>query len=147
MNIFKYIELLIPIRFRRKKIEIIAKALCSWIKARFDAEEKYVNNLILELGYTSSTIAFVELLNRHFGTDGKITITNGRAPNYDKVYSNTDVEISIWNDTDTIIRADEDCFRGSAFVINIPNDISEDQVRAFVQRYIFIGKEFEIKYI
>ena len=85
MNWDSLIKLLLPIRLRAAKLLIaFLLALTKVTRSKFDLDYQWVQNLIIDLKYTSQVQAMVQLLNDKFdpvsrtievedGTDGNVS--------------------------------------------------------------------------
>lgn len=150
MNWDTFFKLLLPIRLRAAKLLIaFLLALTKVTRSNFDSDFTWVQNLIIDLKYTSQVQAMIQLLNDKFdpisrmivivdGTDGNVSICSNGDEDVDyRVIAgeNENVFIGI-NEEDTSVGLD--------FIVKVPQYVDKDVIRVFVKRYAFAGVGFTI---
>lgn len=150
MNWDSLIKLLLPIRLRAAKLLIaFLLALTKVTRSKFDSDFAWVQNLIIDLKYTSQVQAMVQLLNDKFdpvsrtiviedGTDGNVSICSNGDEDVDyRVIAgeNENVFFGI-NEEDTSV--------GQDFIVRVPMYVDKDIIRVFIKRYAFAGVGFTI---
>ncbi len=150
MNWDTFFKLLLPIRLRAAKLLIaFLLALTKVTRSNFDSDFTWVQNLIIDLKYTSQVQAMAQLLNDKFdpisrtivivdGTDGNVSLCSNGDEDVDyKVIAgeNENVFIGI-NEEDTSVGLD--------FIVKVPQYVDKDVIRVFIKRYAFAGIGFSV---
>lgn len=148
MNWNLFIKLLLPIRLRLALLLIaLLEALTKVTRSKYDSDLSWVQNLIIDLKYTSQVQAMVLLLNDKFdpisrtivivdGTDGNVTLYSNDNLSYIKIAGeSTNVVVA---------RNEENCTVGTDFIVKVPLYVNKDIVRLFVKRYVFAGVGFMV---
>lgn len=143
MNWLRYILLMLPIRLRKSKFfYVLISALTQYTRRRYDEQEAYIRQLLSDMQYTSESLSLITLLKLRFGNDVEIRddegVENISMIRPDNEVENTFIPMMVRPDKETILQRD--------FIVYVPQGVDKEQVRSFVERYVFCGIYFDVEY-
>lgn len=134
---------MLPIRLRKSKFfYVLISALTQYTRRRYDEQEAYIRQLLSDMQYTSESLSLITLLKLRFGNDVEIRddegVENISMIRPDNEVENTFIPMMVRPDKETILQRD--------FIVYVPQGVDKEQVRSFVERYVFCGIYFDVEY-
>lgn len=150
MNWNVFIKLLLPIRYRVAKLLIaVLSALTKVARSNYDNDFAWVQNLIMELKYTSQVKSMIQLLNDKFDPISRVIVIEDGTDGNVSIVGDVEDDIDLWvmageDENIFIARNEDDTSVGDDFIVKVPSYVSCECVKMFIRRYIFAGVGFKV---
>lgn len=144
VNWKRFILLMLPVRLRESKVlYTLLWSLTAYTRQKYDEEYTKIQGLIKELGFTSQTAGLLYLLRNKFNQG--ITIEDGTQQQLSLFWGDDDdSETFIGGSEEFFALGDEDVYDGVDFRVKVPDGVNKDDIRVFVNRYVFCGLKYEV---